>query len=361
MDSRTVSPGCRTGTSATAACTSASTCRWSTAAEVFRAFMLDAARPGGRARRVLLRRARRRPGPQRAAAADVLARARSSLFAGVKALFDPDDLLNPGVLVRPGADRRRPAPADGPARCRPPAVSASPHDAGDFTTAVHRCVGVGKCRADTSAAGGFMCPSYLASGDEKDVTRGRARVLQELTNGALIRGLAHPRRCTNRWTCACPARHVPATARPGSTWPSTSRRCCTGRYRRRAPARSATTRIGWLPRWLAAMLDKLPRRRPRGDQPGAGRPAAVAAPAAAPAASTRGAQRTDVRARPPSAGGTGRPAERSGAAQRPEPVVLWADSFTDGMNPAVAAAAHRRSWQTPATGSSSRTTWPAAG
>src|SRR5690606_7369885 len=46
-----------------------------------------------------------------------------------------------------------------------------------------RCVGVGSCRAD---AGGFMCPSFRATRDENDVTRGRARVLQELANGTLI-------------------------------------------------------------------------------------------------------------------------------------------------------------------------------
>src|SRR6202012_5548462 len=67
---------------------------------------------------------------------------------------------------------------------------AYPHDGGDFSTAVHRCVGVGKCRADTTATGGVMCPSYLATRDEKDSTRGRARVLQELANGSLVPGFA---------------------------------------------------------------------------------------------------------------------------------------------------------------------------
>src|SRR4051812_40373262 len=107
------------------------------------------------------------------------------LFAGVKNVFDPDNRLNPGVLVRPrpiDADLRRPLAH--------PVLATSgfsfSHDGGDFTRAVHRCVGVGKCRADTSAAGGFMCPSYLATRDEKDSTRGRARVLQELTNGTTI-------------------------------------------------------------------------------------------------------------------------------------------------------------------------------
>ena len=35
-----------------------------------------------------------------------------------------------------------------------------------------------------------MCPSYLATRDEKDSTRGRARVLQELANGTLVKDFA---------------------------------------------------------------------------------------------------------------------------------------------------------------------------
>ncbi|MFI5778354.1 FAD-binding and (Fe-S)-binding domain-containing protein [Nocardia sp. NPDC051570] len=104
-------------------------------------------------------------------------------FGEFKGLFDPDDILNPGVLVRP-----RPIDADlrlAGLRAIPPAAGfAFPVD-GDIGAAVHRCVGIGKCRADTRATGGFMCPSYLATADEKDSTRGRARVLQEVTRGAL--------------------------------------------------------------------------------------------------------------------------------------------------------------------------------
>ncbi|MCL3861437.1 FAD-binding and (Fe-S)-binding domain-containing protein [Actinotalea sp. K2] len=109
------------------------------------------------------------------------------LFGAVKDLFDPQDVLNPGILVRPrplDADLRRP-------HALPLARStgfAFPHDGGDLTTAVHRCVGVGKCRADSGPSGGFMCPSYLATRDEKDSTRGRARVLQEMANGTLVQG-----------------------------------------------------------------------------------------------------------------------------------------------------------------------------
>src|SRR5690606_39171258 len=65
-------------------------------------------------------------------------------------------------------------------------------DGGDLTTAVHRCTGVGKCRADNSAAGGFMCPPYQATRDEEDVTRGRAGILQELANGSLVTDVRSP-------------------------------------------------------------------------------------------------------------------------------------------------------------------------
>ncbi|WP_332661773.1 FAD-binding oxidoreductase, partial [Aeromicrobium sp.] len=85
------------------------------------------------------------------------------LFAQVKAVFDPDDLLNPGVLVRP-----RPVDAD----LRGPESSLDRldgrlglrllHDAGDFGKAVHRCTGVGKCIADNAGSNGVMCPSFQA-------------------------------------------------------------------------------------------------------------------------------------------------------------------------------------------------------
>ncbi|WP_104523962.1 FAD-binding and (Fe-S)-binding domain-containing protein [Blastococcus atacamensis] len=102
-----------------------------------------------------------------------------SLFERVKAVFDPDDVLNPGVLVRP-------VPVDDDIRMaqashrRENLALAYRHDGGDFSAAVHRCTGVGKCRADLQSSGGVMCPSWPATRNEKDTTRGRARVLQEM-------------------------------------------------------------------------------------------------------------------------------------------------------------------------------------
>lgn len=101
------------------------------------------------------------------------------LFGAVKQLFDPDDLLNPGVLVEPDplAERVRIAQA----RLSPLALAA-----GDFTREVHRCTGVGKCLANTTRSGAVMCPSFQATRNEKDSTRGRSRVLQEMINGTLL-------------------------------------------------------------------------------------------------------------------------------------------------------------------------------
>ena len=136
------------------------------------------------------------------------------LFARVKHIFDPDNLLNPGVLAAPmdeaeAASRTRARNAGGVLELQPGVdpldanlrrVAARPmpadggfaftHDGGDFTAAVHRCTGVGKCRAGVS--GTFMCPSYLATREEKDVTRGRARILQEAANSQLVKAIDSP-------------------------------------------------------------------------------------------------------------------------------------------------------------------------
>ena len=110
------------------------------------------------------------------------------LFAAVKAICDPRNLLNPGNLVDP-------APLDAdlrPVRARQPVLPLLklPHDGGQLGNAVHRCTGVGKCVAATTT--GVMCPSYLATRDEKDSTRGRSRVLQEAIDGSLVQGFADP-------------------------------------------------------------------------------------------------------------------------------------------------------------------------
>ncbi|WP_425575064.1 FAD-binding and (Fe-S)-binding domain-containing protein [Nocardioides panacisoli] len=111
-----------------------------------------------------------------------------ALFRAVKHACDPDGLLNPGVLVDP-------APLDADLRPERPVTSVRAglrlaHDDGSLGAAVHRCTGVGKCVAPATA--GVMCPSYLATREEKDSTRGRSRVLQEALTGGLEGGLDDP-------------------------------------------------------------------------------------------------------------------------------------------------------------------------
>ncbi|NGO09212.1 FAD-binding oxidoreductase [Streptomyces sp. HC44] len=104
-------------------------------------------------------------------------------FGAFKKTFDPQGLLNPGVIVDP-------APLDADLALHTPSVVvpvetlfAFPHDEDGFEGAVRRCVGVGRCRSD---AGGVMCPSYRATGEENHSTRGRARLLQEMVRGGTV-------------------------------------------------------------------------------------------------------------------------------------------------------------------------------
>ncbi|WP_405407323.1 FAD-binding and (Fe-S)-binding domain-containing protein [Streptomyces decoyicus] len=108
-----------------------------------------------------------------------------ALFEEFKTLWDPDNGLNPGMIVQP-------LPVDGDLRVSPhrtplPLATVFPFhaDDGDFAKATRRCVGVGKCRS-ADQRGDVMCPSYRVTREEKDSTRGRARLLYEMTQGEVI-------------------------------------------------------------------------------------------------------------------------------------------------------------------------------
>jgi FAD/FMN-containing dehydrogenase/Fe-S oxidoreductase len=178
------------------------------------------------------------------------------LFGRVKRLFDPDDVLNPGIIVAP-----RPLDADiRLARVRPVRHGlglAYRHDKGDLAMAVHRCTGVGKCRADTTAVGGVMCPSYLATRDEKDSTRGRARVLQDVVSGALG-PLGWRSDAVHDALDLCLACKGCASDCPtGVDMASYKAEALYQKYRRRPRPRSHYA-LGWLPRW-----SRLASRAPR--------------------------------------------------------------------------------------------------
>ena len=165
-------------------------------------------------------------------------------MAQFKALFDPLGLINPGVKVNPeplDKDLRRPKARSQPAR----AGFQFTEDGGDLTKAVHRCTGVAKCRADV---GGFMCPSFLVTGQEQHGTRGRARVLQELANGSLLPGgFKSPELAQVLDLClACKACSSDCPA--GVDLARLKSEALYRRYkgRRRPPSHYV---LGWLPRW----------------------------------------------------------------------------------------------------------------
>ncbi|HEY3754093.1 MAG TPA: FAD-binding and (Fe-S)-binding domain-containing protein [Pseudonocardiaceae bacterium] len=247
-------------------------------------------------------------------------------FGAVKHVFDPGALLNPGIVVDPApVDTDLRLPLAKPARAG--LAFAYPADGGDLTTAVHRCVGVGRCRAPMPGTG-VMCPSYLATMDEKDSTRGRARVLQEAVNGTLVGGLAADEvldsldLCLSCKGCSsdCPAGVDMATYKAEVLYQ---------RYRRKLRP-MAHYALGWLPRWsrLAAKVPTLSN-------------ALLAAPGLAAVAKRLAG--VDARRGLPRFARRG---FRTWFADHRSPVVgrrvlLWVDTFTAHFSPNVGEAAVR--------------------
>jgi len=108
-------------------------------------------------------------------------------FREVKRRFDPDGVLNPGKIVdAPKMDDRslfrfKPGYRVGELKTKLD-WSAYPGAGGGFQGAVEMCNNNGACR---KLEGGVMCPSYRATHDEKDVTRGRANTLRLAISGQL--------------------------------------------------------------------------------------------------------------------------------------------------------------------------------
>jgi len=119
-------------------------------------------------------------------------------FREFKAIWDPDNRMNPGKLsdaarvYDPVENLRHPLAEvastevsvavshSGQTEWHPNFAFAK--DDGSLVRATERCVGVGACRNTT---GGVMCPSYRATGQEQHSTRGRAHLLWEMLAGSL--------------------------------------------------------------------------------------------------------------------------------------------------------------------------------
>ncbi|WP_052809618.1 FAD-binding and (Fe-S)-binding domain-containing protein [Streptomonospora alba] len=258
-------------------------------------------------------------------------------FAELKRIFDPQERMNPGKLIRPGGqeperldEHLRLGASYSPAH--PQTAFGYPEDDGDFHRATLRCVGVGSCRSDS---GGVMCPSYRVTREEAHSTRGRARILNDMLRGDVISdGWRSPEvddaldLCLACKGCKsdCPvnvdmatykaeflSHHYSGRVRPGSHYS-----------------------MGWLPLWArlasvapgpANALSAAP-----GVQRLAKRLGGIAEDRPIPAfAPVR--LRDAFRRRSRRAGRT--------ASSTRGPVVLWPDTFTDNFQPEVGAAAVR--------------------
>ena len=100
------------------------------------------------------------------------------LHRRIKRAFDPNGIFNPHKIVEP-------EPIDADLRFEPGAPTPEVETLFDWSSdlglvrATEKCNGAGACRK-RAEAGGTMCPSYMATLEEKDTTRGRANVFRQL-------------------------------------------------------------------------------------------------------------------------------------------------------------------------------------
>jgi FAD/FMN-containing dehydrogenase/Fe-S oxidoreductase len=251
------------------------------------------------------------------------------LFRVIKRHFDPINLMNPGVIVDP-------LPATADIRYTPPVAAkkalafAYPHDADALFGAVHRCTGVARCVAPNPSADTVMCPSFQATGNEKDSTRGRSRILQDAVAGNLgPAGLSTPEvgealdLCLSCKGCRsdCPT---------GVDMAQYKSEVLYARYRGRLRPRSHYS-LGLLPLWLRAA-----RQAPR--LVNALSNIQALNPAVAWLAGI------DARRQVPRIGRTSERSAWRAAQRQPVPnastkrVVLFVDTFTNSFTPHVANA-----------------------
>lgn len=246
-------------------------------------------------------------------------------FAEFKAIWDPEGRMNPGKVVHPYRPDENLATGPG---YRPRPVTtffAYPHDEMGFADAANRCFGIGLCR---HTSGGTMCPSFMVTREEKHSTRGRARLLFEMMSGHLADGPGwrdeHVKEALDLClACKGCKRDCPV----GVDIATYKAEFLAHYYRGRLRPRSAYA-LGLIPVWarLAARAPHLVNTAL--NAPALGRLGRWAAGVAPERDVPRFADRTF---RAAFAEHHGRP--------RGEPVVLWADTFTEHFLPQVGLAA----------------------
>ncbi|MER6976134.1 FAD-binding and (Fe-S)-binding domain-containing protein [Streptomyces carpinensis] len=256
-------------------------------------------------------------------------------FSECRRLWDPAGILNPGSMTDPDPMDAHLALAGVPERewrtsfDLHPAASAGTDP---WVHAVQGCIGVGRCRADS---GGVMCPSYRATHDEKDSTRGRARVLQDMVRGAHTVEEGWRSEEVREVLDLCLACKACSTDCPAGVDMATYKSEFLNHYYRGRIRPLSHFSLGWLPRWL-----KLTGRLSRIVN------AVLATPLGKVVAAAGGLTTKRALPRFADAGQWRREIADAGvgavgAAVEEDSVVLFVDTFTRGFRPEVAGAAAR--------------------
>ena len=253
-------------------------------------------------------------------------------FEEFRLAWDPVGILNPGSITAPDAFDDNLALAGVPDREWRTSFALHPVEAAaagvdPWVHAVQSCIGVGRCRTET---GGVMCPSFRATGDERDSTRGRARVLQEMVRSAPTQRDGWASEDVREALDLCLACKACSSDCPAGVDMATYKAEFFSRYYRRRLRPIAHFTLGWLPFWLK-ITGRVPGFVNLVLASPLGRFIAVAGGVTTRRALPRFASRRAVE----------RQLETAGSSVGTPEVVLLVDSFTKGFRPEVAGAAAR--------------------
>lgn len=274
-------------------------------------------------------------------------------FGDYRRLWDPSGILNPGSLTDPDPIDANLALAGVPRREWRTAFDLRPHTGGGtnaaagstdaagtdpWVHAVQGCIGVGRCRAD---AGGVMCPSYRATGDEKDSTRGRARVLQEMVRGARTVEEGWKSEEVRESLDLCLACKACSSDCPTGVDMATYKAEFFSHYYSGRLRPLSHYSLGWLPRWLKITGRMAPIVNAVLATP-LGKAAAALGGLTTQRSLPRFAAAGEWRKQVEAGSVPGGEARLAGTTEEPaRDVVLFVDTFTRGFRPEVAGAAAR--------------------
>jgi Fe-S oxidoreductase len=275
-------------------------------------------------------------------------------FREFKSAWDPEWKMNPGKLIEPYKldENLRLGATYSPWEPKTNFQFVSDH--GSLAQATLRCVGVGKCRREE---GGLMCPSYRATHEEEDSTRGRAHLLWEMTQGEVIRDGWRSEEVKRSLDLCLACKGCKSDCPVGVDVATYKSEFLSHYYEGRARPRSAHA-FGHIDLWarvashvpgLVNLTTQLPFLRDLSKLV-AGIPKQRAIPAFAPQTFKTWFQRRSfarMTSRPANKIGKGTASAvpysaenpRASAPEDASPVLLWPDTFTNYFQPGIAKAA----------------------